>query len=173
MKIDDAIVYSVDPGTLTEGYVNGGKISTYGTEMELRWQRENFSTTLAYSFYLLDQNTVTPWQSGSSRVALGIPTHKVSASGTWHLTDRLTWNVNGTLTAGQRAYLTEKGGPDELDPEFLLNTFVEYRWKNASLGVGVANLTDAANRVVQPYAGGAAPLFLRGREIFVKLGFEF
>ena len=173
MKIDDAIVYGVDPGTQTEGYINGGKISTYGTELELRWQAEKFSAALGYSLYLLDQNTVEPWQSGSSHVALGIPTHKVSASGTWHISDRLTWNLNGTFTVGQRAYLMENGGAEELNPEFLLNTFVEYRWRHASLGVGVANLTDAANRVVQPYAGGAAPMFLRGREIFVKLGFEF
>ena len=173
MKIDDAIVYSVDPGTLNEGYVNGGKISTYGTELELRWQAEKFSAALGYSLYLLDQNTVVPWQSSSAHAALGLPTHKVSASGTWHISDRLTWNVNGTLTAGQRAYVSDQGGPDELNPQFLLNTFVEYRWKNASLGVGVANLTDADNRVAQPYAGGAGPILLKGREIFLKLGFEF
>jgi outer membrane receptor for ferrienterochelin and colicin len=173
MKINDAIVYSVDPGTLIEGYVNGGTISTYGTELELRWQREKFSSSLAYSLYLLDQNTVATWQSGASHVALGIPTHKVSASGTWRICDGLSWNVNGTLTAGQRASLTTTGQPEELNPEFLLNSFVEYRWKHASLGLGVANLLDEANRVVQPYQGGAAPMFLRGREIFVKLGFEF
>ena len=173
MKIDDAIVYSVDPGTLNEGYVNGGKISTYGTELELRWQTEKFSAALGYSLYLLDQNTVATWQSSSAHASLGLPTHKVSASGTWHISDQLTWNVNGTLTAGQCICLKEQSPAMEVNPTFLLNTFVEYRWQHASLGVGVANLTDADEVVAQPYDGGAGPIHMKGREIFLKLGFEF
>ena len=173
MAITDPIVYVVDPGTSNEGYSNGGKISTYGTELELRYTHAKFSGALGYSFYALGQNTVTAWQSGVSRLALGIPAHKVSASGTWHVTDHLNWNVNGTLTAEERAYTYPNSEPVTLNPTFLLNTFVEYRWKHASLGLGVANLLDEENPVAQPYDGGAAPILLKGREIFFKLGFEF
>jgi outer membrane receptor protein involved in Fe transport len=173
MEIEDPIVYMVDAGTSNEGYANGGKISTYGTELELRYTCEKFSGSLGYSFYALGQNTVPVWQSGVSRLALGIPAHKVSASGTWHITDHLNWNLNGTLTAEELAYTDTSGQSKELDPTFLLNTFVEYRWKHASIGLGVANLFDDDNQVAQPYDGGAAPMLLKGREIFFKLGFEF
>ena len=173
MQIKDPIVYWVDPGTLVEGYINGGNISSYGSETELRWQQEKFSTTLGYSMYLLDDNSVTAWQSGSFHQSLGIPTHKFSASATWHILDALSWNVNGTFNLGERAFTAASTAPVGLDPVFLLNTFVEYRWRHASLGVGAANLLDMDIPVAQPYNGGVAPLPLKGREIFVKLGFNF
>jgi hypothetical protein len=88
--------------------------------------------------------------------------------------DNLSWNVNGTLTAMQRAFTyPDSGAAVELNPTFLLNTFIEYRWKNASLGVGLANLLDQANPIAQPYSGDVAPMLLKGRELFVKLGFKF
>jgi len=173
MQIEDPIYYTVDPGTSTEGYANGGRVSTYGTELELRWATEKFSAALGYSFYALAENGVPAWQSGCSRLALGIPAHKLSANGTWHLTDHLSWNVNGTLTAEERAYITDSQTPVTLDPTFLLNTFLEYRWKHASVGVGLANLFDDDNQVAQPFDGGATPILLKGREIFFKLGFQF
>ena len=173
MQIHDPIVYWVDPGTMVEGYINGGNITTAGSETELRWQQEKLSTTLGYSLYVLDQNQVAPWQSGNFRQSLGIPTHKFSASATWHILDALSWNVNGTLTFGERAYTAASTAPVGLNPVFLLNTFIEYRWQHASLGIGAANLLDMDNPIAQPYDGGAAPLPLKGREIFVKLGFNF
>lgn len=173
MEIRDPIVYAVDPVTLNDGYGNGGKISTYGTEVELRYQHAKFSGTLGYSLYVLDQNTVPTWRSGDAQLALGIPAHKISASATWRILDPLSWNVNGTVTAAQRAYVYGSTTPTDLGATFLLNSFLEYRWKHASLGVGVANLFDQDEAVAQPYAGGAAPLILKGREIFLKLGFQF
>jgi outer membrane receptor protein involved in Fe transport len=163
----------VDPGTQDEGYNNGGEISTYGTEVEVRYQQPKFSSTLGYSVYVLGQNTVTTWQSGDPQLALGIPAHKLTASATWHILEALSWNVNSTFTAAQRAYLYPNSQPVDLPPTFLLNSFIEYRWRHASLGLGLANLLDQRQYIAQPYNGGEAPLILTGREVFMKLGIQF
>jgi len=173
MQIKDPIVYMVDPGTLDEGYGNGGEICTYGTEVELRYSQPKFSASLGYSLYVVDQNTVTTWQSGDPRLTLGLPGHKISATATWRILEPLTWNVNSTFTTAQRAYTYPTSQPVELNSTFLLNSFLEYRWKYASFGVGVANLLDQDQAIAQPYNGGEAPMILKGREFFCKLGFQF
>jgi len=170
MEIKDPIYFVPSP---TEAYSNGKRISTYGTEIELRYQRQKFTGTLGYSLYVLGQNTLPTYDSGNDQVALGLPAHKIAASGTWHILDNLSWNVNGTLTAVERAYTDTSGTAEELNPTFLLNTFIEYRWKRASFGVGLANLLDQDNPIAQPYNGQVAPMLLKGRELFVKLGVEF
>lgn len=173
MEIENPIVYISDSSSTNEGYSNGGRMSTYGTELELRWTQKMISASLGYSYYALAHGGVYHWQSGDSRVALGIPAHKVSANVTWHILDQLLWNVNATLAADQRAYVYGHTDPVSLNPAFQLNTFVEYRWKHASIGLGVANLFDQENYIAQPYNGGAAPIPTKGREIYFKLGFEF
>jgi outer membrane receptor protein involved in Fe transport len=173
LQIKDPIVYSVDPGTLDEGYNNGDKISTYGTEVELHYNRAKFSSTLGYSLYVVDQNTVATWQSGDSRVTLGIPSNKVSLSATWHILDRLSWNWNGTFTTGERAYTYGNASPINLNSTLLVNSFLEYRWKYAALGLGLANLLNQNQAIAQPYNGGEAPLILTGREVFLKFSVQF
>ena len=71
------------------------------------------------------------------------------------------------------AYAYPKMGVAQLAPEFVLNTFINYRFHQFSFGVGVANLLDVDRFAPQPYAGGSGPLPLKGREVFVKLGFKF
>ena len=174
MEIKDPIYYSsLLGGGSNDGYSNGKKISTYGTEIELRYQHKKFTGTMSYSMYVLGQNSLPTYDSGNPQVALGLPAHKIAASGTWHILDNLSWNVNGTLTALERAYTDTSVTAEELNPTFLLNTFIEYRWKHASLGVGLANLLDQDNPIAQPYDGKVAPMLLKGRELFVKLGIEF
>jgi outer membrane receptor for ferrienterochelin and colicin len=173
MEIKDPIVYLVDPGTEMDGYANGGKVSTYGTELELSYTQARFSATFGYSLYVVDQNTVAYWGSGDPRVNLGLPADKLSASATWHLSDALSWNVNSTFTTAQRAYFYPNSEPQELNSTFLLNSFVEYRWSHASLGFGVANLLDQDQYIAQPYAGGEAPILLTGREFYFKFAFQF
>lgn len=173
MEIKDPVVYLVDPGTEQDGYGNGGKVSTYGTEVELRYTRPKFSAAFGYSLYVVDQNTVAYWQSGDPRENLGLPADKFSASATWHVSDALSWNVNSTFTTEQRAYIYPHTEPVDMNSTFRLNSFVEYRWPHASIGLGVANLLDQNQYIAQPYAGGEAPMILTGREFYFKFGFQF
>jgi hypothetical protein len=64
-------------------------------------------------------------------------------------------------------------GVGELDPEFILNTFVNYRVGHFSFGIGLANLLDQERFAPQPYNGGSAPLPLKGREVFAKITYRF
>jgi hypothetical protein len=74
---------------------------------------------------------------------------------------------------GQYADTVASASPVELDPQFLLNTFAEYRWKQFGFGVGVSNLLDEQLPIAQPFHGGAAPIPLKGREFFAKLTVHF
>ena len=90
----------------------------------------------------------------------------------WSPIEPLTWTLNGTLSSRRLAYVQASGSTD-LPNQFLLNTLVEYRWKQMKFGVGVHNLLDEDHWFIQPYQGGFAPLPGRGREYFLRVRWEF
>jgi outer membrane receptor protein involved in Fe transport len=129
---------------------------------------------LTYSFYRADDNEVDYVRGDEGRF-LGAPTHKVTLSETWHILKALDWNVN-CFWLSQRLrqsspYPTNEVA--EMDPEFVVNTFLEYRVSRFSYGVGVANLLDEERWAPQPYAGGSGPIPLKGREYFARLAISF
>ena len=141
-------------------------------ESELRWDRPQYSAYLGYSFYQAYDNDIDYVRGGEGQF-LAAPTHKVSFSETWHITKSLDWNINGFWLGDRMAYAYPNMGAAQLPSEFVLNTFLNYRYHQFSFGVGVANLLDVDRFAPQPYAGGSGPLPLKGREVFVKLGFKF
>lgn len=171
MEVRAPLVYTAAFPLL--GYYNGHAIRSNGAEFEIRYSHRKVSAYLGYSLYILSDNTISNYRSGDPDIALGIPAQKVNASLTWHLTDRLDWNLHGTAITGQRAFTESSPTAHELPAEFLLDTFVQYRWGHVSLGVGVANLLDEEQRIAQPFDGGSAPIPLKGREVFAKLGVQF
>ena len=170
MEVDKPIIYLATYAS--DGYYNGTKLSTYGFENELRWDRSQFSAYLSYSLYQANDNNID-YARGDEGRFLAAPAHKVSLSGTWHILKTLDWNVNGFWLGERLAYAYPSTGIMGLDPEFVLNTFLNYRFRKFSVGVGVANLLDSERYAPQPYAGGSGPLPLKGREVFAKLQLQF
>lgn len=172
MGVDHPIHLITDPSTLTEVYVNGNKISTYGLESEVRWDQGEFSTYLSYSLYLAGDNA-EPALYGDSTRFLAAPTHKISLSETWHVTRNFTWNIN-SFWLSQRLADGGAGNPAIPVPsEFVLNTFANYTFGHWSYGLGVSNLLNVSRFAPQPYTGGTSPLPLRGREVFGRVRFSF
>ena len=173
LKIERPIIFftSAD-GANTEGYRNGGRISSSGLETELKWDRPVFSTLLNYSFYQARDNREA-YLRGDSQRFLGAPTHKVAWSGTWHVQRNFDVNVNGYWMSQRLAYTYPTGGIAGIPSEFIVNTYFEYRLDRLSFGVGGVDLFSVKRYAPQPYAGGTGPVPLMTREIFVKLGYGF
>ncbi|HEX7653698.1 MAG TPA: hypothetical protein VF607_09335, partial [Verrucomicrobiae bacterium] len=157
------------------GYINGGPVSTWGGELELKYQTEKWRLDLSYSYYRaedrLDQS-LGLYASNVEGLNLALPAHKVALSSTLHLTRELDWNVSGTFNSPVRA-IAWPGTETTLSATVDLNTYLEYHWGNFSAGVGVANLLNQSLQVGQAYNGGAAPLPLLGRSYFARLACRF
>ena len=171
MRIKKPLAYTYYSAT-SFGYINGTPLSTYGGEAELRYSTEDFSTKLGYSYYQANEQ-IPFYQSDVGGLNLEQPAHKVSFSGTYHIRKDLDANLNGWYITERRAYMFPNATLGELSPELVLNTYIEYRWKSASIGAGVRNLLDEDLKVGQSYNGGNAPLPLLGRTYFLQLGYKF
>ena len=169
LQIEDPIIYSA----VSDGYFNDAQVSSFGAEAEFRITRERWNGYLGYSWYAAEYNMVGIYRSGDETRLLGTPAHKLAFSATAHLTERLAWNWNGALLSPRAAYQYPATAPVDLDPEFQLHTYIEYRWRQFQLGAGIANLLDEELLVPQPYDGGLAPLPAKRRQFFVKVGYEF
>ncbi len=173
MSVNRPIVFETLPGgNDTEGYFNGSKISTAGFETEYRWVQGQFDNRVGYSFYRAVNND-EPYVRGDTGRFLGSPTHKVAVSSTWHATRQLDVNLNGYWLSPELTYTYPTDALTELPSEFVMNGLIEYRWGNASIGLGVSNLFDVKRYAPQPYNGGEAPVPLMGRLVFLKLGYRF
>jgi outer membrane receptor protein involved in Fe transport len=138
----------------------------------VRWDRPKDSSTLNYSYYRAVDNDVD-YVRGGDGTFVAAPAHKVTGSETWHVTKALDWNVNAYWISAREAYAYPANSVTSLSPNFVLNTFVNYKFKYFSAGLGVANLLDQNLYAPQPYAGGEGPMPLKGREIFARLEFKF
>jgi len=172
IQVDKPIIFTADADSDSDGYHNGKKLSSYGLEGELRWNRPQFSASMNYSFYRAKDNDIDYLRGDEDRF-LAAPAHKVTVNGTWHILKTLDWNANAFWLSERLAYTDSSGGVTALDPEFVMNTFLNYRFRQFSFGVGVANLLDVNRLAPQPYAGPSGPMPLMGREVFARLGFQF
>jgi outer membrane receptor protein involved in Fe transport len=173
MAVDRPIVFETLPGgNDTEGYFNGNRISSAGFETEYRWAQGTFDNFVGYSFYRAVNND-EPYVRGDSGRFLGAPTHKISASTTWHPTKQLDVNLSGYWISSELTYTYPTDALTELPQVFMVNGYLDYRWGNASVGLGVSNLFDVKRYAPQPYNGGEAPIPLMGRTVFLKLGYKF
>ena len=171
MRIKKPLAYTYYSAT-SFGYINGTPLSTYGNETELRYANEDFSAKLGYSYYQANEE-IPFYKSDIGGLNLEQPAHKVSFSGTYHISKSLDLNLNGWYITERRAYLYPYATPAALAPELVLNTMLEYHWKSASIGAGIRNLLDEDLKLGQSYAGGNAPLPLLGRQYFLRLGYQF
>jgi outer membrane receptor protein involved in Fe transport len=157
-------------------YANGGPISTEGVELQLRYTSKPFDAMLGYSYSRADEQGFPLYSSAPTlqHLNLNMPAHQVTWSTDWHITRTLNWNVSGTFLSERAAYaFPNTATPGRLDPEFLLHTYLDYRWRQFNLGVGVRNLLDEDELLGQPYSGGSGPLPLSGRTFFAQLGVRF
>ncbi len=170
MRIKNLIGWS---GT---GYDNGAPMSTVGFESQVRYVTAAVTATAGYAYSRAREQGVDYYSAAPtlSHANLGMPSHQFMLSATWHLRKTLDWNFSGTYLGRRGAYFYPYvDAPGILKPEALLNTYLEYRWGNYSLGVGVRNLFNETEWIAQSYNGGSGALPLAGRSCFVQAGSKF
>jgi outer membrane cobalamin receptor len=182
IRIDQPIIYDIDPNTGVESYLNATSTGTAGVEAEYRLRYKGGFATLSYSFYsTAGQNQVALYSVPSNPdLMLAFPGHKVALNTGFDLwRDHLTWGFSGVFESARYGYISGDGmGNGVLGAEpntFLLNTNLAYRdlgYKGLDLMAGVFNLLDTPYRVLQPYNGGHPPLPMGSREVFVRLSYN-
>lgn len=180
ITIEDPIVYFYDED-IGEDYVNYPQTGSRGAEVEVRTASDHFHATVGVSVYdAAGKNEVPVYDAGSRSPLLGMPQLKLVANGGADLADTVGLDLSAVLLGPRRGYLRgdDEGGSviEESDPVLLFDVFV--RWRDAGLkrldvGVGIYNLFDADYRLIQPYAGGHAPLPTTRREGLVRLTYAY
>jgi outer membrane receptor for ferrienterochelin and colicins len=171
MGVDRPIIYETfkDDG---DGYYNGKRISSAGIESEFRWSPTGFTNYAGFSLYRAVDNS-EPYVRADSTHFVGSPSYKFSFGSTWHASRNLSLNVNGYWLSQELAYTAPSGNLTGLPAVVVTNTFVDYSFKHAFVGLGVSNLFNQTPYAPQPYNGGEAPIPLMGRTVFFKLGWKF
>lgn len=179
-RIDEPIVYFVDPETEEEGYVNADRVGTRGAELDLRWRGERGFVTLGYSTYAARDNRVASYGvPGEGSALLGMARHKATLLASlrigerWHLSPSLVHRTGRWAWTG---YDEEGDGIlEELDDSTLVNLWLaadDPFGVGVDLGVGVFDLTDEGEVFPQPYDSGHPPLPGSSRELVVRVGFR-
>jgi outer membrane receptor for ferrienterochelin and colicin len=186
MRLENPIVYGVDPQTSAESYVNAGAFATAGYELEVQMRLKRAFARATYSLALPAENNVDAYQvPGRSDAILGFAAHKVTVVGQWRI-------VRGLQLGGSAVYLSSRhgflrpGGVDEdgnavgsvaVQPDTLtMNLWLGYEnlgVTGLTLSGGVDNLFNAPVAYLQPYDGGHAPLPGGARTFYVRLSYAW
>jgi outer membrane cobalamin receptor len=182
VAIENPIIYDVTNDFSMEQYRNGTRSATAGMEAEYRFNYSWGTLAFNYSFYsAAGEDKVDLYRvPGHDDVLLGMPAHKVTLHANFELyRDWVALGVRGAFLSERWGYLTADlaGNPilGREPPSYLLDLMLRVRHiglKKLDLAVGVVNLLDDRNRVLQPYNSGHAPLPLGSREFFVRLAYN-
>ena len=180
LTLRNPIVYTVDPATNQEAYLNAGRTGSRGAEVELRLEGARGSLVIGYALYTAaGKNQVDLYRGPDPSRVLGLPSHKISARATLQIHPRVS--LNGALAWFSRRdaalSVDADGNPmiGSLQAAALVDLLVRARdvgVKGLELSAGVHNLLDSDFRYAQPYNAGHAPLPGPGREFMVRLAYD-
>lgn len=180
INIDDPIVYFYDG--VDEGYDNFNTTGTKGIELEYLHKDTWGSLSLNYSYYTAGgNNRVESYEvPGDENQLLGFAQNKFNLAANYNINKSLTFNTTITYLGERSGYPTvdvsENPELETFDSQLFLNLYLN--WKNLltdglTVGTGVYNVTNNDYAFIQPYNSGHAPLPAAGREILVRLTYNF
>ncbi len=182
VTIEDPIVYFYDPVTDAEGYANFDRTGTRGIEVEMRATGWSSHAIVSLSLYSArGKNEVELYEvPGNDGALLGMPQIKLVFSGATRLTKDISLDGSAILLGPRAGYLEGDGAGGseigEADPVLFVNAFAWYHGlglQGFDAGFGVYNLLDQEYGLVQPYAGGKAPLPSDEREYMARIAYRF
>ena len=180
LTVRDSIVYTLDPASGQQAYLNAGRTGSRGAEAELRVEGRRGFVVLGYAMYsTAGKNQIDLFRGLSSSRVLGLPAHKLSARATWQLHPRISLNGAAAWFSRRDAALIADadGNPvlGALPAAALVDVLVRVRdvgLKGIEVSAGVHNLLDTDFPYAQPYNAGHAPLPGPGREFMVRLAYD-
>ncbi|HEX3762850.1 MAG TPA: TonB-dependent receptor plug domain-containing protein [Kofleriaceae bacterium] len=181
ITIRKPIIYDVDPATGMELYQNFARTGTRGVEADLRLKVPRGHADLNYSFYSArGKNEVTAYAvPDHDAMLLAFPAHKLAVSGSVELYRNLTLAPSAVIYGERYGYIAGDGAGNAMlgrvGPSAQLDGFLLYRdclIPGLELGAGVYDIANQRVPVLQPYAGGHAPLPGAGRELVARIAYE-
>jgi hypothetical protein len=173
--IKDPIIYSFDEMAMTEFYVNRRSTETLGGELELHSQVGIVKSALAYSFYAAVGERVPEYEVSGQGALLAAPQHKLSARATVEVLPRLFDTPTHNVLAGRWAFTgVSPTTAVQLDAVVLFDVAIvaeNVGGTGLELGLIGHDLFDRLEQFPQPYTGGHAPLFGRGRQVMLRVGY--
>jgi outer membrane cobalamin receptor len=175
MKVKNPIAYFQNG--IVENYYNFSQSGTFGIETDIKY-KDNFGfINLSYSFYDILKNTVPIYQFMDTTI-MAFPAfakHQFKANASIKIIPNFYFNPSGIFYS-TRYYYNIDGTDATLPPCFLLNAFINYNnifTKGLTAGVGVYDILGVNFQFPQAYNSGYRPLPGPGREIILKLSYQF
>jgi len=175
IKVEDPIIWMVFPGG--EGYNNGGAVSSYGLETELRVTPKWGDVKIGYGLYIPDQTGAPDWASDDDDRNMGFPNHQISYDLTYNITRAFSLNCNGFVTSSTRSHNGYDGNDEVMyhtyDPQCITNLFLQYKKDQLTVGVGVSDLFNEREQYVPAGNNWSGAILSMSREFFMKVSYEF
>ena len=169
------IIYYYDSVADTENYVNYPRTGTRGWGASFKFKNGSSRAELGYSMYSAFHNRVPEYAAADSAALLGFPRHKVTLNSSFSLSERLAISPSAIYLSERSGYCTA-ADIKKFNAAAFVNIYLSLREslaKGLTLGFGVYNMFDSANKFLQPYASGHAPLPGGSREFALKAVYEF
>lgn len=176
-QIKDPIIYTYVVDADAEAYFNRGQTATMGGELEGRLRHDSIDAMVSYAYYRRLGETVEEYAVPGSLSLLGAARHKLSGRVLIEVMPNLVITPSFSLSFGRYAYSAESpDSPGPMDPELLVGLSATAR----NLGLPGLDLTlfahdlfDTVEQFPQPYTGGHAPLPGPGRQIGLRLSYDY
>jgi outer membrane receptor for ferrienterochelin and colicin len=183
ITINKPILYLYDDDTDTETYFNGDKTGSMGSEINIKWQKDQNFVNAGYSIYFAaGKNTVESYTVENKNNALvGRPQHKFTLNSSWRLfKNGLFFNSQFIFLGNQWAYTSIDNDGNavisEINSKLIVN--LNFLYRNAfveglDMSVGVYDLLNTKPMFYQAYNGYLPPYPGKHRELFFKLAYNF
>jgi outer membrane receptor protein involved in Fe transport len=184
--IKNPIVYSWNPDTEEEAYINYTKTGTKGVEAQFIAKYYKWSLNVGYSFYSAkNMNEVIPYQVDfpagtiNEEALKGNPQHKISLIGSYNFTENISVSPTFIYLGERYGFINSNTEQSKQDATLLINlnlTFQNLFVKNLSLSIGAYNLSDQKYGYIQPSVDSnmAEALYpAPPREFILKLNYWF
>lgn len=181
-QLGDILTYSFDEN-FDDYYRNEKSIDTYGVEASVKYK----NTALGhfdgnYSFYATARNTAPSYYQATNQegvtlhpqMNLGFPTHKVSLTHTFDITQNLSFNHNLIFLSDRFGYSGSE--LTHYKPDWIYNAYLRYQnmpIKGAEIGLGLYDVFNSRYQYVQQYNGSHPALPAESRELMLRLSYKF
>ena len=181
---DPIIYYGINDSL--EGYGHGEEESdkqtgTQGIELEYKHKEKWGSMNFNYSFYTAGNKSkpATYQVPDNNNFMLAFPMNKFNIFGNILITSNFSINPSVSYFGVRYGYdkiIDNEAVINKFDPVWMLNIYVRYNnmfIKGLSAGLGVFDILDKRIHFIQPYNSEHSPLPGPGREIVLKISYDF
>jgi len=170
-EIEDPVIYRLKNGYDT--YSNFGEIGSRGIEGEFRIKNNRGYANLNYSYYEINENTVSIYEvEDDDQTLLAFPRHTITLNSSIKVAAGLRVNPSLYFVSERHDASGRFGVNQKLDATVLANLFVNYTvQKGLTIGMGVYDIFNEKYHYITPENSDHAPMPGSSREIILKLDY--